>query len=113
MSIVALLDLGKSRCSLENIVFGNFVRGIERSHLGKWNQCLKGIWQTDYLTHAELVEMASDTTRVIERAVEVEESEVPDVPTKPMLLPGFPCPLCRFPTYTWLKIWTKIWKVLF
>ena len=63
----------------------------------------EGLWQADYLTHAELVEMASDTTRVIERAIEVEDSEVPDVPTKPMLLPGFPCPLCRFPTYSWVE----------
>lgn len=70
---------------------------------GQVESVFEGIWQTDYLTHAELVEMASDTIRVIERAIEVEDSEVPDVPTKPMLLPGFPCPLCRFPTYTWVE----------
>ena len=70
---------------------------------GQVESVFEGLWQADYLTHAELVEMASDTTRVIERAVEVEDSEVPDVPTKPMLLPGFPCPLCRFPTYSWVE----------
>jgi len=63
----------------------------------------EGLWQTDYLCHAELIEMASDTSRVIERAVEIEDSELPDVQTKPMLLPGFPCPLCRFPTYSWVE----------
>lgn len=63
----------------------------------------EGLWQTDYLCHAELIEMASDTARVIERAVEVEDSELPDIQTKPMLLPGFPCPLCRFPTYSWVE----------
>ena len=63
----------------------------------------EGLWQTDYLTHAELAEMAQDTIRVMERAVEVEDGEVPQVPTKPMLMPGFPCPLCRFPTYAWVE----------
>ena len=63
----------------------------------------EGLWQTEYLTHAELVEMASDSIRVMERAVEIEEGEIPDVPTKPMLMPGFPCPLCRFPTYSWVE----------
>ena len=42
----------------------------------------EGLWQTEYFTHAELVEMAQDTIRVMERAVEVEEGEIPDVPTK-------------------------------
>lgn len=70
---------------------------------GQAESVFEGLWQTEFLTHAELVEMASDTVRVIERAVEVEEGEIPDVPTKPMLLPGFPCPLCRFPTYTWVE----------
>jgi len=70
---------------------------------GQVESVFEGLWQTDYLTHAELVEMASDTSRVIERAIEVEDSEVPEVPTKPMLLPGFPCPLCRFPTYSWVE----------
>jgi len=64
----------------------------------------EGLWQTEYFTHAELVEMSQDTLRVMERAVEVEEGELPaEVPAKPMLMPGFPCPLCRFPTYSWVE----------
>lgn len=64
----------------------------------------EGLWQTEYFTHAELVEMSQDTVRVMERAVEVEEGELPaDVPAKPLLMPGFPCPLCRFPTYSWVE----------
>jgi len=63
----------------------------------------EGLWQADYFTHAELMEMATDTLRVMERAVEVEGAEVPEVPSKPLLMPGFPCPLCRFPTYSWVE----------
>ena len=47
--------------------------------------------------------MAQDTARVMERAVELEEGEIAEVPTKHILMPGFPCPLCRFPTYTWVE----------
>jgi hypothetical protein len=63
----------------------------------------EGLWQTDSLTHSELVEMATDTTRVLDRALEVEGSELPETQTKVMLMPGFPCPLCRFPTYNWVE----------
>lgn len=63
----------------------------------------EGLWQTESLTHSELVEMATDTTRVLDRALEVEGSELPQTQNKVMLMPGFPCPLCRFPTYNWVE----------
>ncbi len=64
----------------------------------------EGLWQTEFLTHSELVEMATDTARVLERAVEVEGGDVPDPAQNTiMLMPGFPCPLCRFPTYSWVE----------
>ena len=47
--------------------------------------------------------MASDTLRVMDRAVDVEGGEVPETENKIMLMPGFPCPLCRFPTYSWVE----------
>jgi len=70
----------------------------------------EGLWQAEFLTHAELVEMATDTLRVLERAVEVEGGEVPEIQNQIMLMPGFPCPLCRFPTYTWVEDLDKIEK---
>ncbi|WP_447602121.1 hypothetical protein [Nitrospira sp. Nam80] len=63
----------------------------------------EGLWQTGFFTHSELVEMATDTLRVMDRAVDVEGGEVPETTNKVMLMPGFPCPLCRFPTYTWVE----------
>ncbi|MFQ5991972.1 MAG: hypothetical protein ACE5NA_05995 [Nitrospiraceae bacterium] len=63
----------------------------------------EGLWQTESFTHSELVEMASDTLRIMDRAVEIEGGELPDTQTQVMLLPGFPCPLCRFPTYNWVE----------
>ncbi len=64
----------------------------------------EGLWQADAFTHSELIEMAGETSRVMERAVEVEGAELPDPSqNKIMLMPGFPCPLCRFPTYSWVE----------
>jgi len=63
----------------------------------------EGLWQADFLTHAELTEMASDTLRVMDRAIEVEGGDVPATLNKVILMPGFPCPLCRFPTYSWVE----------
>jgi hypothetical protein len=63
----------------------------------------EGLWQTSFFTHSELIEMASDTLRVMDRAVEVEGGEIPETENKIMLMPGFPCPLCRFPTYSWVE----------
>jgi hypothetical protein len=47
--------------------------------------------------------MATDTLRVMDRAVDVEGGELPETENKVMLMPGFPCPLCRFPTYSWVE----------
>jgi hypothetical protein len=63
----------------------------------------EGLWQTDTFNHSELVEMATDTLRVMDRAIDVEGGEVPETQNKVMLMPGFPCPLCRFPTYSWVE----------
>ena len=63
----------------------------------------EGLWQTAYFSHSELIEMAADILRVMDRAVDVEGGEVPETENKIMLMPGFPCPLCRFPTYSWVE----------
>src|SRR2546426_11642899 len=56
----------------------------------------EGLWATEHFTHPELIEMATDTLKVIDRAIEVEGAEIPER-KKIMLMPGFPCPLCGFP----------------
>jgi hypothetical protein len=80
--------------------FRSWYRKIPSTQL---KSVFEGLWQTDALTHSELVELAADTTRVMERALEIEGSEVPEIQNRIMLMPGFPCPLCRFPTYSWVE----------
>ncbi len=98
-----IVRLGKEPLFSREYRFREFRSWYRKIPPGQVESVFEGLWQTGYLSHAELVEMASDTTRVIGRAVEVEGGEVPDALTKPMLLPGFPCPLCRFPTYSWVE----------
>jgi len=66
----------------------------------------EGLWTTEFFTHPELVEMASDTLKVLDRAIEVEGGEIPEQ-KRVMLMPGFPCPLCGFPTYNWVENLTQ------
>lgn len=80
--------------------FRSWYRKIPATQL---RSVFEGLWQTENMTHSELVEMATDTTRVLDRALEIEGSELPQIQTKVMLMPGFPCPLCRFPTYNWVE----------
>jgi len=80
--------------------FRSWYRKIPATQL---RSVFEGLWQTENMTHSELVEMATDTTRVLDRALEIEGSRLPQIQTKVMLMPGFPCPLCRFPTYNWVE----------
>lgn len=80
--------------------FRSWYRKISPAQL---KSVFEGLWQTESLTHSELVEMATDTLRVMDRAVDIEGGEVPETQNKVMLMPGFPCPLCRFPTYSWVE----------
>lgn len=80
--------------------FRSWYRKIPQTQI---ESVFEGLWQTENLTHAELVEMAMDTLRVMDRAIDVEGAEVPETHNKVMLMPGFPCPLCRFPTYSWIE----------
>lgn len=83
--------------------FKEFRSWYRKIPAGQLKSVFEGLWQADFLTHSELVEMATDTLRVMERAIDIDGVEVPDVPAKIMLMPGFPCPLCRFPTYNWVE----------
>lgn len=80
--------------------FRSWYRKIPTAQL---RSVFEGLWQADMISHAELMDMAADTLRVLDWAVEVEGGELPDTQNKVLLMPGFPCPLCKFPTYSWVE----------
>ncbi len=98
-----LVRTGKEQMLSKEDRFKEFRSWYRKIPPGQLKSVFEGLWQAEALTHSELVEMASDTLRVMDRAVEVEGGEVPETQNKVMLMPGFPCPLCRFPTYSWVE----------
>ena len=98
-----LLIAGKESMLTKEDRFKEFRSWYRKIPPTQLKSVFEGLWQTATMTHSELVEMSTDTTRVMDRALEVEGSEVPDHQNKIMLMPGFPCPLCRFPTYSWVE----------
>lgn len=59
----------------------------------------EAIWGGEQLTHAEIMEMAQDPARLLERGVAAGEQPK----KKRVLIPGSLCPLCRFPTFKWVN----------
>lgn len=57
----------------------------------------EALWTTEKLTHAEIVEMAGDPNKILERGGAQEEFQ------QRALFPGSLCPLCRFPTFHWAE----------
>ncbi len=98
-----LMRTGKEQMLSKEDRFKEFRSWYRKIPPGQLKSVFEGLWQAEALTHSELVEMASDTLRVMDRAVEIEGGEVPETQNKVMLMPGFPCPLCRFPTYSWVE----------
>jgi len=57
----------------------------------------ESLFGAERLTHGEILAMAKDPNTLLERVGEVSPGGLP----QRVLLPGSPCPLCRFPTYAW------------
>jgi hypothetical protein len=57
------------------------------------------IWGAEKLTYAEIMEMARDPNRLLQRGGAGQESVSGGKQRAP--LPGSLCPLCRFPTFHW------------
>ncbi len=98
-----LIRAGKEPMHDKEARFKEFRSWYRKIAPAQLKSVFEGLWQTETFTHSELVEMATDTVRVMERAVEVEGGDLPEIRSKVMLMPGFPCPLCRFPTYSWVE----------
>lgn len=58
------------------------------------------LWDADRPSHEELLAMARDVRVLLERTGMTDTIAHPGVRT---LMPGTPCPLCRFPTFAWAE----------
>jgi len=78
--------------------FDNYYRKIpERQRRGIFH----GVWDTEKLSHEELLSMATDLETLMAKYVEYDE-DFTEEDQSYIHLPGSPCPLCKFPTYNWV-----------
>ncbi len=91
---------GKETVQSKNGRFGEFERLYVRLPSEKKKAVFEGLWKEENLTHDKAVELARDTVKLVATyggtSIEGEEE------TKKVLIPGGPCPLCRFPTHSWI-----------
>lgn len=77
--------------------FDNFYRKVpDKQRRGIFD----GIWQTEKLTHEELLSMATDLDTLMSKYV--DPGEISEEERDYIHLQGSPCPLCKFPTYNWV-----------
>jgi len=78
--------------------FDNYYRKIpEEQRRGIY----EGLWDTEKLTHEELLSMATDLETLISKYIDYTEDFTPE-DREYIHLQGSPCPLCKFPTYNWV-----------
>ena len=77
--------------------FDNFYRKIpDKQRRG----IFEGLWQTEKLTHEELLSMATDLDTLMSKYV--DPGDMTEEEKDFIHLQGSPCPLCKFPTYNWV-----------
>ena len=77
--------------------FDNFYRKIpDKQRKG----IFEGLWQTEKLTHEELLSMATDLDTL--KSKYVDPGDMTEEEKDFIHLQGSPCPLCKFPTYNWV-----------
>jgi len=78
--------------------FDNYYRKIpEQQRRG----IFEGLWNSEKLTHEELLSMATDLETLISTFIDYSE-EFTEEDQEYIHLQGSPCPLCKFPTYNWV-----------
>ena len=78
--------------------FDNYYRKIpEQQRRG----IFEGLWNTEKLTHEELLSMATDLETLISTYIDYSE-DFTEEDQEYIHLQGSPCPLCKFPTYNWV-----------
>jgi len=78
--------------------FDNYYRKIPEDQR---RRIFEGLWNTESLTHEELLSMATDLDTMISKYVDYDE-EFTEQDRDFIHLQGSPCPLCKFPTYNWV-----------
>lgn len=55
-----------------------------------------GLWNIERLTHQEIIDMANNPAKLLERSISLPDAELKE---KKIILPGSLCSMCKFPSY--------------
>lgn len=77
--------------------FAEFERLYQKIPEQHRNKVFEALWSTQRMTHSELLELAKEPRKLLEKAGIALDK-------KTILLPGMLCPLCKFPTYNWEEV---------
>ncbi|CAI2718865.1 hypothetical protein [Nitrospina watsonii] len=78
--------------------FDNYYRKIPQEQR---RGIFEGLWNTETVTHEELLSMATDLETLISKYIDYTDDFTAE-DQEYIHLQGSPCPLCKFPTYNWV-----------
>lgn len=92
---------GKETVQSKDERFGEFEKLYVRLPADGRKAVFEGLWKEEGLTHDKAVELAKDFTKLVAAyGGTLQEEGIEDA--KKVLVPGSPCPLCKFPTFNWI-----------
>ncbi|MGR3309331.1 MAG: hypothetical protein ACUZ77_01005 [Candidatus Brocadiales bacterium] len=92
---------GKETVQTKSERFEEFEKHYAKIPTEKRKIVFEGLWMDEELTYEKIVDVAKDPYKLLTFYGATELGDAEDEQKK-ILLPGTPCPLCKFPTYTWV-----------
>lgn len=92
---------GKETIKSKSERFGEFGRLYLNLPPEEKKAVFEGLWNEENLTHDKAVELANDTNKLVVTYGGIQQGGGEEV--KKILIPGGPCPLCKFPTHNWIN----------
>ncbi len=96
-----LAKRGAREQTVKDMRFAEFERLYHKIPERHRSRVFESLWNEEKMTHGELLELAREPRKLLERAGIALEK-------KTLLLPGMICPLCKFPTYNWFEEETSL-----
>lgn len=89
---------GKDLISNKDRRFAEFQGFYQKFPYSQRVAVFEGLWNMEKMTHQEIIDMANNPVELLEKSIS-PSAEI----KKNINIPGSLCPMCKFPTYHWVK----------
>jgi hypothetical protein len=96
---------GKESISTKAQRYSEFKTLYRKLNFNQIKAIFDDLWQSEKLSHQDLLRMAKDITELLKRASQILNPES-------RIFLGSPCPLCQFPSYHWGEELSRFSKVV-